>query len=72
MQRLYVIYLRSSARGAAVSFSRAVTLALAVGLVFQMTRRSGGNLSRFSLLPVSHFSVFLWVVLAKLGFTGGL
>ena len=72
MQSLYAICLLNSARGAAVSFSRVVTLALELGLVFQMTRRSGGNLSRCSLHPVSHFSVFLWVVLVKLGFTGGL
>ena len=58
MQSLYVIYLRSSVRWAAVSFSRVVTLVLAVGLVFQMTRRSGGNLFRCSLHPVSHFPVF--------------
>jgi hypothetical protein len=72
MQRLYAICLLNSARGAAVSFSRVVTLALAVGLVFQMTGRRGGNLSRCSRHPVSHFSVLLWLVLAKLGFTGGL
>ena len=54
-QRLYAICLLNSARWAAVSFFRVVTLALAVGLVFQMTGRSGGNLPRCSLHPVSLF-----------------
>jgi len=73
MQRLYASCLLNSVRGAAVSFFRVVTLALVVGLVFQMTGSTAGNSLRYSLHPVSLFLFpFSAAILAKLGFTGGL